>query len=78
LEPISYGCLKRFVHSTVVVVLEKRETIKSGSKGEGATWPWAETPKEVWSLMEQTWAVVGVHTNARIEAKGCIVPDENF
>ena len=43
--------------------------------------------------MEQTWTVVGVPTNARItedisgwervydkiiEAKGCIVPDENF
>ena len=51
------------------------------------------TPKEVWHLMEQTWTVVGVPTNARItedisgwervcdkiiEAKGCIVPDENF
>ena len=51
------------------------------------------TPKEVWYLMEQTWTVVGVPTNARItedisgwervcdkiiEAKGCIVPDENF
>jgi hypothetical protein len=51
------------------------------------------TPKEVWCLMEQTWAVVGVSTNARItkgisgwervcdktiEAKGFIAPDENF
>ena len=51
------------------------------------------TPKEVWHLMEQTWTVVGVPTNARItedisgwervfdkiiEAKGTIVPDENF
>ena len=51
------------------------------------------TPKEVWYLMEQTWTVVGIPTNARItegisgwervcdkiiEAKGCIVPDENF
>ena len=24
------------------------------------------TPKEVWHLMEQTWTVVGVPTNARI------------
>jgi len=52
-----------------------------------------ETPREVWCLMEQTWAAAGVPTNARItgvisgwervykkiiEAKGCIVPDENF
>jgi hypothetical protein len=51
------------------------------------------TPKEVWCLMEQTWAVAAVPTNARItkdisgwervcdkiiEAKGCIAPDENF
>jgi len=51
------------------------------------------TPKEVWHLMEQTWTAVGVPTNARItedfsgwervcgkiiEAKGTIVPDENF
>ena len=50
-------------------------------------------PKEVWNLMEQTWTVVGVPTNARItedisgwervcdktiDAKGCIVPDENY
>jgi len=50
-------------------------------------------PKEVWHLMEQTWAAVGVPTNARItenisgwervcgktiEAKGTIFPDENF
>ena len=52
-----------------------------------------ETPKEVWYLMEQTCTVVGVPTNARItedisrwewvrdkiiEAKGFIVPDEDF
>jgi hypothetical protein len=37
LEPISYGCLQRFVHSSAVMVLEKRETIKPGSKDEGAT-----------------------------------------
>jgi hypothetical protein len=51
------------------------------------------TPKEVWYLTEQTWAVVGAPSNARItevilgleracdkfiEAKGCIVPNENF
>ena len=35
LEPISYGCLQRFVRSSPVMVLEKRETIKSGSKDEG-------------------------------------------
>jgi hypothetical protein len=52
-----------------------------------------ETRKEVWHLMEQTWTAVGAPTNARItegisgwervcdkiiEAKGCIIPDENF
>jgi len=164
LEPISYGCLQRFVRSSAAMVLEKRETTKSGSKDEGATWAWARcqfaqqlkrqfrkgariaasgptyvaaedgddpaqvalelhifrggrgvwrrvppqdhyphgdarrifgqgTPKEVWHLMEQTWTVVGVPTNARItedisgwervcdkiiEAKGTIVLDENF
>jgi hypothetical protein len=51
------------------------------------------TPKEVWYLMEQTWTAVRAPSNARItegisgwervcdkitEAKGCIVPDENF
>jgi len=51
------------------------------------------TPKEVWHLMEQTWAAVGVTTNALITegisrggrvcgkitgAKGTIAPDENF
>jgi hypothetical protein len=51
------------------------------------------TPMEVWYFMEQTWAAVGVPTNARIpegisgwermcdkiiEAKGCITPDENY
>ena len=51
------------------------------------------TPKEVWHLMTETWAVVGASSNARItkdisgwervcdkiiEAKGTIVPDENF
>jgi hypothetical protein len=41
LEPISYGCLKRFVRRSAVMVLEKRETIKAGSKDEGATWAWA-------------------------------------
>jgi len=42
LEPVSYGCLQRFVRSSVVMVLEKRETIKSGSKDEGTTWAWAQ------------------------------------
>jgi hypothetical protein len=37
-EPISYGRLQRFAHSSAIMVLEKRETIKSGSKDEGATW----------------------------------------
>jgi hypothetical protein len=47
----------------------------------------------VWYLKKQTWTVVGAPSNARItegisgwervsdkiiEAKGCIVPDENF
>ena len=41
LEPISYGCLQRFVCSSAVMVLEKREAIKSGSKDEGTTWAWA-------------------------------------
>ena len=41
LEPISYGCLQRFVSSSEVMVLEKRETIKAGSKDEGAAWAWA-------------------------------------
>ena len=51
------------------------------------------TPKEVWCLMEQTLAVMGAPSNARvtedisgwervcdkiIKAKGCIVPDKNF
>ena len=51
------------------------------------------TPKEVWYLMVETWTVVGAPSNARIaedisgwervcdkiiEAKGTIVPDENF
>ena len=51
------------------------------------------TPKEVWYLMEKTWTVMGATSNARIteyisgcelvcdkiiEAKGCVVPDENF
>ena len=51
------------------------------------------TAKDLWHLMEQTWAVVGAPSNARItedisgwermcnkiiEAKGCIVLDENF
>jgi hypothetical protein len=51
------------------------------------------TPKELWYLMEQNLAVVGAPSNARItegisgwervcekiiEAKGCVVPDENF
>jgi len=40
LEPFSYGCLQRFVSSSAVMVLEKRETIKSGSKDEGTTWAW--------------------------------------
>ena len=40
LEPISYGFLQRFVRSSAVRVLEKRETIKSGSKDEGTTWAW--------------------------------------
>ena len=30
LEPINYGCLQRFVSSSEVIVLEKRETIKAG------------------------------------------------
>jgi len=38
LEPISYGCLQRFVRCSAVMVLTKRETIKSGSKDEGTTW----------------------------------------
>ena len=41
LEPISYGCLQRLVRSSAVIVLEKCETIKSGSKDEGTTWAWA-------------------------------------
>ena len=41
LEPISYGCLQRFVSSSEVMVLEKRETIKAGSKDEGTAWAWA-------------------------------------
>ena len=41
LEPISYGFMQRFVRSSAVRVLEKRETIKSGSKDEGTTWAWA-------------------------------------
>ena len=41
LEPVSYGCLQRFVRSSAVIVLEKCETIKSGSKDEGTTWAWA-------------------------------------
>ena len=51
------------------------------------------TPKELWYLMEQNLAVVGAPSNARItegisgwervcekiiEAKGCVVPDENI
>jgi hypothetical protein len=51
------------------------------------------TPKEVWYLMEQTWAVVGAPSNARItedisgwkrvcdkiiEVKGCAVLGEDF
>jgi hypothetical protein len=41
LEPISYGCLQRFVDSSAIMVLEKWETIKPGSKDEGAMWAWA-------------------------------------
>jgi len=41
LEPASCGCLQRFVRSSAVMVLEKRETIKAGSKDEGAAWAWA-------------------------------------
>jgi len=37
LEPVSYGCLQRFVRSSAVVILEKRETVKSGSKDEETT-----------------------------------------
>jgi hypothetical protein len=51
------------------------------------------TPREVWYLMEKTWAVVGAPSNARvtektsgwervcdkiIEVKGCIAQDKNF
>ena len=41
LEPISCGFLKRFLRSSAVVALEKREAVKSGSKDEGTTWAWA-------------------------------------
>jgi hypothetical protein len=41
LKPISYGYLQRFASSSVVTALEERETIKAGSKDEGATWAWA-------------------------------------
>ena len=33
--PISSGCLRRFVRSSAAMVLEKRGTIKSGSKNKG-------------------------------------------
>ena len=38
LGPASYASLQRFVRSSAAMVLEKRETIKSGSKDEGTTW----------------------------------------
>jgi hypothetical protein len=41
LKPMSYECLQRFVSSSEVMVLEKRETTKAGSKGERAMWAWA-------------------------------------
>ena len=64
LGPISYGCLQRFVSRSKVMVLDKRETIKAGSKDEGTAWAWARCQFAQQQLKRQ------LRKGARIAAGG--------